>query len=77
MMFNHDKPDRRQRFIGKKIKKVTRALGMFYDKNDIETSVADCLADLMHLCNQEEWSFFALLSDAETYHNAEQQGEDL
>ena len=43
----------------------------YYDEGDIETSVGDCIADLMHLCLTRGWDFLAQYEQGRTHHNAE------
>lgn len=45
-----------------------------YDAQDIETSVGDCLADLMHLCEARGYDFLTQYEKGRTHFNAELTG---
>lgn len=54
--------------------KATGLLKEFYDGEDLETSVGDCIADLMHLCALRGWDFLECYERGRTHHNAELRG---
>lgn len=43
--------------VRKRARKVQAMLAKHYDADDIETSVMDCLADIMHLCAVKDSTF--------------------
>lgn len=61
-------------YLHGKAKQGRRMLGMFYGKHDVETLVADCITDLMHLCTVEGWDYWRLQEQGLLHHNAEQLG---
>ena len=42
-----------------------------FGKNELDTSVTDTLANIMHLCKVEEFDFEALVGSAEMHFNCE------
>lgn len=60
--------------VRKRAAKARRIVAANYDKEDIETSVMDCLADIMHLCDVRELNLHELLDRAEGHRRAERLG---
>lgn len=64
----------KKRYLAARTKKAKRLLGMFYDKDDMATSAADCITDLMHLATEQGWNYWAQHERALGHHGAEQSG---
>lgn len=68
---------RHQRYLTTKIDKSKRILKLFYDRNDLYTSISDCLADMMHLAAALDYDFTEALEDAHLHYSAEQSNDEL
>ena len=64
----------KKRYLAMRYKKARRILAMFYDKEDMQTSAGDCIADLMHLATAEGWDYWQAHESALSHHLAEQTG---
>lgn len=56
------------------VQKATNPLTEFYDDEDLATSVADCISDLMHLCHAKGYDFLEQYERGRGRHNAELNG---
>lgn len=45
------------------------------DEPEEDYSLSDCLADLMHYCDEKGWDFAALLESAKGHYDCEVEGE--
>ena len=61
-------------YCNSRAKKARRVLAMFYDKEDIQTSVGDMVADLMHLCESAGYDFLEQYDKGREHFNAELVG---
>ena len=64
-------PITKERLIHNSANKAKRLLALFYDKTDLQTSVVDCVTDLMHLCHREGWDFEDALGTAQMHFTEE------
>ena len=62
------------RTVIKRAEKARRIMKREYDAEDVETSVMDCLADLLHICVVDGYDFPDLLSRAADHERAERIG---
>lgn len=59
----------------KRATKAKRVLALFYDKNDMETSLIDCMADLLHLSEAEGYDWDNCCGLAISHFTAEMMGK--
>lgn len=70
------KESRHKRYLKSKIAKAERIIKLFYDKNDTESSVADCIADLMHICHRDGLQFYHIQQVGLKHFHAELECDD-
>lgn len=63
-----------KRYCKGRAAKASKLLLDAYDKHDIESSIGDCLADLLHLCAQKKIDFWDRLDSAQMHFSAEALG---
>lgn len=61
-------------FCKRKADRIAKVLVLDYDAQDLETSVGDCIADLMHLCEQRGFDFLEQYAKGRIHFNAELMG---
>lgn len=61
---------------GERAAKARKVLSAYHINVEADAAVSDLLADLMHLCDVEEWSFTDLLERATRHHREEVLGEE-
>lgn len=74
MKLSPEEDKARKRYLAAKVKGAKRMLGLFYDKEDLETSIGDCIADMMHLATAEGWDYWRQHEKGLGHHGAEQLG---
>lgn len=69
------KTPRAEKLLKDKITKTHRIIKLFYDKNEPVYSVADLLADVMHMAKADGIDFDACYNNAVTYFHNESKPE--